>query len=205
MRVGRWHLRLLAVKRRDGSAKRDAKRAASAEKQRIALEMRVSGATQDEIAKAMGAPRSNVQFWIQRALAAIPAPAAESLRKLHMQRTEHYLLHVDKPIRDGDPSAVRAAIRVLDHEARLMGLYAPTKVTGGDGGPLSVKIGGIEVTTLTDEQLAELTAHRWPKGIEPAAGAPAGAGGGGGAGAPAPDEGTDAPRPAAESGRTPGD
>jgi transposase-like protein len=193
------------MKRRDGSAKRDAKRAVSADKQRIALEMRVAGAKQEAIAEAMGVPRSTVQFWIQRALAAIPAPAAESLRKLHMERTEHYLLHIDAPIRKGDASSVRAAIRVLDHEARLMGLYAPTKVTGADGGPLSVKIGGIEVTTLTDEQLSELTAHRWPKGIEPAAGPAAGAGRSGGAGAPAPDASADAPGPAADPGRTSGD
>ena len=183
------------------SSKRDARKVALAEKQRLALELRLKGASIRAIAAEMKTAKSNVDRWIDEAIAAIPVEPAEKLRKIQLERTERYLRDMDAQLSAGETPAVRAAIRTLDHQAKLTGLYAPTQVTGKDGGPVEVKVSGINVSHLSDSDLAELAAGRIPDALARAAGL----GGGGGDRAPQADAGADAAGAAGDQAGSPGD
>jgi hypothetical protein len=41
-------------------------------------------------------------------------------------------------IRNGDPRAIGAAVRLMERRARLFGLDAPTEFSGPNGGPLQL-------------------------------------------------------------------
>jgi hypothetical protein len=43
-------------------------------------------------------------------------------------------------IKDGDPRAVLAAIRIMERRAKLFGLDAPTTIAGPDGAPVTIHI-----------------------------------------------------------------
>jgi hypothetical protein len=72
----------------------------------------------------------------RKALAREPALEVEEMRKLDNARAEEMYLSLQPGIRQGDIHAIEAGIRVLDHTAKLNGLFAPTRLAGIDGEPL---------------------------------------------------------------------
>jgi hypothetical protein len=63
---------------------------------------------------------------------------AERLRDLEGRRLDALQVGLVPGIRNGDPRAIGAAVRLMERRARLFGLDAPTEFSGPNGGPLQV-------------------------------------------------------------------
>jgi hypothetical protein len=64
----------------------------------------------------------------KRGIVRLPNAEAAELRKLDSERLEDWLLSLQPGIRQGDPRAVEAAVKVITHKAEINGYKAPTKV-----------------------------------------------------------------------------
>ncbi len=63
-----------------------------------------------------------------KALNASPNQEAEHYRKLQVQRCEDMFLALQGGIQAGDPPAVNSGIKVLSHEAEILGIEGPVKL-----------------------------------------------------------------------------
>lgn len=112
-------------------AKVDKIAAESAETTRKCLELRLSGATLEGIARVVGIDKSNVSRRIKAALASIPEPEAKALRALENERLDAMQFAIWKQVREGHHAAIDRAIRISERRSRLNGLDAPQRVDLG--------------------------------------------------------------------------
>ena len=61
---------------------------------------------------------------------------AEEVRELELRRLDHMLFKLSPRLEEGDLKAIGAALKIADHRARLLGLYAPIQLTGPGGAPI---------------------------------------------------------------------
>lgn len=93
-----------------------------------ALELRIGGATLDEIAKALGyAERSVAGRAVQRALKAKVSEHVDEYRDLHMARLEALYMKFHSQAIQGNYNGLRGCLQILVREAKLLGLDAPTR------------------------------------------------------------------------------
>jgi DNA-binding CsgD family transcriptional regulator len=117
--------------------------AAAAERAGKALDLRIAGASYRQIAAQLSVSEKTAYYDVQGALGALDAVVgqkAERLRDLEARRLDTLQVALTRGVRDGDPRAVLAAVRLLERRARLFGLDAPTKIAGPDGAALPVRI-----------------------------------------------------------------
>lgn len=99
-----------------------------AARQRAALELRITGATFDQIADQLGmANRSVAWKAVTRGLTETQRPAAEELRTLLTLRYEALLLAAWPLASAGDVPAINAARRIVDS---LVKLHIPIRIEG---------------------------------------------------------------------------
>ncbi|MCL2449235.1 MAG: helix-turn-helix domain-containing protein [Polyangiaceae bacterium] len=136
------------------SANRDSAKAAIQERRAQALELRKRGYSYRDVAKALGVSVQVAHAYVKDAIAAIPVEAAEIVRAMELERCDRLWNSLQTKIKDGDPHAVQAAIRVLDRRAKYLGLDAPavTEITGKDGGPIHIS----ETQAAQDDLLSRL-------------------------------------------------
>ena len=113
------------------SSSRDARAVKDAELTRQCLELRVAGATLEEIGRAVDLHKSNVSRRIKAALADIPAAEAEALRTMENERLDRMQKAIWNQVRQGHLGAVDRAIRISERRSRLNGLDAPQRVDLG--------------------------------------------------------------------------
>lgn len=147
-------------RRRDrNAARRDAARI----KEQRALDLRLAGATFQQIAEALGyANRSSARRAFERALEAeirIGAEARETLRAEQAARLERLLRSAWPAAVRGDAKARGDVIRLLERQARLLGLDAPVnlRVTDGLDGEIEALLEEME-RLAREEAAAMLTA-----------------------------------------------
>ena len=70
------------------------------------------------------------------------ALAVEEHRQMDTARCEEMILGLQPGLRRGDPKSVEAAVKVLGHKSKLLGLEAPKRMemTGKDNGPLTIEL-----------------------------------------------------------------
>lgn len=139
------------------TAKKDARRMDTAERQRKACELRRSGATYEQIGRALGKDKNNVRKDVLNAIAAIPREAAEEVLQLELLRLDGLWLGVWPKAKTGDVQAIRAAVAIMDRRAAYLGLDAPRRSehTGANGGPIPM----VDLGSLNDEQLKRFGLH----------------------------------------------
>lgn len=94
------------------------------EKQKKALELRLGGATYQQIADNVGyTGPSAAHKAVKTALDAIPKEAAESLRNLELARLDEMQMRLTARLRAGDLDVTNKLIRVMEHRAKLTGAY----------------------------------------------------------------------------------
>lgn len=113
------------------SSKRDARAVEEAELTRQCLELRVAGATLEEIGRVVDLHKSNVSRRIKAALASIPAAGAEELRTMENQRLDRMQKAIWNQVRQGHLGAVDRAIKISERRARLNGIDAPQRLDLG--------------------------------------------------------------------------
>ena len=86
------------------------------------------------------------------------ALAVEEHRQMDTARCEEMIFALQPGLRRGDPKSVEAAIKVLGHKSKLLGLEAPKRMemTGKDSGPLTIEL----FRQLCDEAEKEEADHK---------------------------------------------
>lgn len=96
-----------------------------------ALDLRLLGYPHERIARELGYQhRSAAKKAIDRALAAIPREAAKQLRDIELERLDLAQRSLAEKIVRGHLGAIDRLIRIMDHRAKLLGLYERQADTG---------------------------------------------------------------------------
>lgn len=102
------------------------------ERQGKAIELRIAGATYDQIAKALGyADRSGAHCAVNAVLKRRESAQAAELRALEDERLDLALRKVTPGVVAGDLRAVEMLLRIHDRRVKLHGLAAPERVLLG--------------------------------------------------------------------------
>jgi hypothetical protein len=118
------------------------KRQATAERRRQVCQLRVQGYSPEEICTRLGLEPHVVKHDLDSAYPEYVAQEARAeFKKWHLARCDYYLTCLDERIKEGDDRAVMAALKVLEREAKVLGLdeAVPQKVD------LNVGAAGINV------------------------------------------------------------
>ena len=125
-----------------------------------ALQLRRSGASYEEIGRAMGSSASTayrrVKFGLEK-LAKLNLKEAEHTRDMELARLDFYLRSLDQRIRAGDTRAINSAVRIAERRARLQGL---------DAGPAGIAVTFEDAEIVIDRLLAQFEASEAP-GADP--------------------------------------
>ena len=106
------------------------------ERQVQALELRRKGNTYPQIAKALGIVQSTAFRLVHEALITTIQEPADAVRTLELQRLDFLTKKLETRISLGEDRAVNTLLKVMDHRAKLLGLYAPLTIQGPDGAAL---------------------------------------------------------------------
>jgi len=101
-----------------------------ADKERQALELRRAGATYDEIAQAIGyATAQGAYLAYNRALKrALLEAGADEVREMELDRLDRLQRAYWPKALGGDGKAADRVLKIMEHRAKYLGLYQPTKV-----------------------------------------------------------------------------
>lgn len=107
-----------------------------------ALDLRITGQSYRAIGKALKVNEATAYRDVQFALAVLDGERkelAEKLREIELERLDSYLRRLDRKISKGDTFAIKAALKVAEQRAKLLGLNAPTQIApvNPDGSPLA--------------------------------------------------------------------
>ena len=105
----------------------------SQDRQVQALDLRRTGATYLQIAKALGVVKGSAYRLVQEALVTTLREPAEAVRALELERLDLLTRKLESRISAGDDKAINTLLKVMDHRAKLLGLYAPVTIQGPDG------------------------------------------------------------------------
>lgn len=108
------------------SVKQTAQMKATEERRQKALNLRAAGASVTGIAKQLNVDKSTISRDISEALKDIKKEAADTLRDLQRKTLLDLRVGLWPNAKRGDVPSVLAIRALLDHEAKLLGLYAPT-------------------------------------------------------------------------------
>ena len=145
-----------------GESKTSPRRLAAVEKGRQALELRIAGASFDQIATQVGyASKAGAYMAVKAALDRVPAPEVAEYRRLNLERLNRLRLHNQAGIVSGRKDAMNLEIDIQEREAKYLGLDAPIKAvfTGKDDGP-------IQIAAVTLEQKLQRIADAGPTAEE---------------------------------------
>lgn len=109
------------------SPKQTAQAKAVEERRQRALNMRAAGATVTAIAQKLGVDKSTISRDITDALKDIKKEAADTLRDLQRKTLLDARMALWPAVKRGDVPSINSLRGLLEHEAKLLGLYAPTQ------------------------------------------------------------------------------
>ncbi len=99
-----------------------------------AVELAVEGHTYEEIARDVGyANRGTAYRVVQQALGQRVEDGVDELRRLEQERLDALQAGVWERALAGDPTAVRAALRIIESRCRLLGLQVGDRALDGEG------------------------------------------------------------------------
>jgi transposase len=115
------------------------------QREREALTYRLGGMKLWEIAQKLGVTEAGVSKMLSRTLDATSkeiSEKAEELRAVQLERTEMMIRGLWSKAMVGDEKAVDTIRKLLERQARLLGIDAPERkeITGKDGEPLTTEI-----------------------------------------------------------------
>lgn len=124
----------------------------------LALQLRIQGLTQTEIAARVGVSQSHVSRMIRQALASERAERVEELRAIELKRMEHVHRVMGEKVDGGDTAAAGVLVRAAERRSRLMGLDLGNAEGSGRHVTLSVLVGfesAIGETTYDAQQVGD--------------------------------------------------
>jgi hypothetical protein len=129
----------------------------SAERRSKALELRIAGASFEQIGQALGIATSAAWKHVTSALDQTKAKLAENaerVRAIEVRRLDAIVMSLWG--RRSDPRHADTILRAMDRRARLLGLDAPTRaeLSGPGGGPIVQTTS--DLAGLTNDELGQL-------------------------------------------------
>lgn len=109
-----------------------------AQRQKMALQLRLGGASYPEIGEKLGHSQSTVYNDVQKALRDIPRTEADQLRTEELARLDRLQRAVWAQALEGKVTYVDRALKIIDRRARLLGLDAPSQVEVSTGADLDL-------------------------------------------------------------------
>jgi predicted transcriptional regulator len=112
------------------------------EREKVAIELRKSGATYEAIGDQLGVSAQAAHQHVQRALKRIideTNETADEVRTIELQRLDRALQAIWRRVLQGDVHAIDRSIRIMERRAKLLGLDAPTKVEA-EVGPVQIEV-----------------------------------------------------------------
>lgn len=104
-------------------------RLSAAEKRQRALQLRIGGATYDQIAQQTGfTNRGSAYRAVSQALRDIPREAADELRQVELERFDAIQIRLMQKLGQGDLTVVPNLLRLAEQRARLLGLNKPEQL-----------------------------------------------------------------------------
>jgi predicted transcriptional regulator len=113
----------------------------AAERRAKAVELRKEGRTFNEIAAALGVSRAAAHKMVSGAIDELNALTIDETRALRQQQLDRIgvlMAGLFAAARRGEVAKVNAAIKLMEREAKLAGLDAPSEFSGPGGGPIPV-------------------------------------------------------------------
>ena len=99
----------------------------AAERRNRAFKLRSSGATLNEIAAHLGISAAVVSRDIHRVILEASTAGVEEVRAVQCQNIATIRMALMPKVQRGDVQATDRILRLLDHEAKLFGIYSPVK------------------------------------------------------------------------------
>ncbi|MFE3052356.1 helix-turn-helix domain-containing protein [Nocardia sp. NPDC059239] len=93
------------------------------QRRKRALELRLSGLNQTQIAEEMGLHKSTISDYIQHALADITREKADEYLQIELSRLDAMWAGIWKDATHGDTWKIDRALAIIDQRARLTGSY----------------------------------------------------------------------------------
>lgn len=140
------------------NAKTSADRLKAATTRRQVVELRMSGATITQICERLSIGRATAHRHIEKAMADVQAEIAgpaEHIKRMHYARLERLLLGAWGNGIKGDNPSIDRIIKILERQAKLLGLDAPTKLAHG-GDPDAPPIRTESAQTMSDADLERI-------------------------------------------------
>jgi methylphosphotriester-DNA--protein-cysteine methyltransferase len=100
------------------------------ERQKTALELRLSGKTFQAIADELGCSKHTAHRLVEQALDATIKEPAERVREMELHRLDGMFAGFWPQAQQGDAVAAAGCLKVMEHRAKLLGLYAAEPVRG---------------------------------------------------------------------------
>jgi hypothetical protein len=126
----------------------------AAEKRKKALQLRMAGLAYSEIAATIGwADKSSAFKAVKDELARIPRDDAKALMVMELERLDLLQVSLWGAARNGDNFAVDRVIKIMDHRAKLAGLYNTPNETGYT--EIKAAFAGFMGQLMADDTLSE--------------------------------------------------
>ena len=136
--------------------KQQARRTLAVERQVRVLELAKAGYTFRQIAAEVGYTNpGQAHHAFKAALKAAVRPAADEYLELELQRLDAMFVPIWGAASRGSERAQRQALALMERRAAYLGLDAPKRLAGADGGPLQ-----LEVLDARQRLLAEVEQRR---------------------------------------------
>lgn len=100
------------------------------ERQKSALELRLAGETFQSIADKLACSKHTAHRLVEAALEATIKEPAERVREMELHRLDGMFAGFWPQAQRGDAVAAAGCLKVMEHRAKLLGLYAPEPVRG---------------------------------------------------------------------------
>lgn len=114
------------------------------DRQATALKLRASGATYAAIGEHLKVSAQAAYKMVKQAIEEIPAEAVAELRSVELTRLDRMTAAVWRDATNGEYKAISAVVSLMEHRAKLTGLYAPVQTE--------------DVSGWTDEELLDYAA-----------------------------------------------
>jgi DNA-binding CsgD family transcriptional regulator len=153
-----------------GVSRGSASRLRAREREVRAFQLRLAGATYQQIADDLGISLGGAHKIIMRVLHRLEVTAdetAEAVRRLEVERLDRMLLGLWPQATKGGQGAVDRVLRIMERRARLLGLDRPfrSEVSGPEGGPLEFShLSEVELDREIEQLLNQLAEHRVREG-----------------------------------------
>ncbi len=149
-----------------GQSKSSPRRIAAKERQKRALQLRMAGASFDQIAESLGyRSRSGAFKAVELALAGVPEPVAKVYKRVNLERLNRLLMSLwERAVGKGaDRRDIAQCLSIIAEMNKLVGAYEPDRVSMTFVHDMAQKIADAEGVPVSEvmEEAKRIAEEHW--------------------------------------------